>query len=297
MAIRLDFLTDAGEFLGIAGEHLQEEPVKNTVVATSAQRFAAGLQGDADDWWLVVREGHAVVGAGMRTASFASRPVSLLSMPAEAARLLACTLHHHQEALVQVNGALPTVRVCAEESARLIGGSVQVSMRTRLLEVRKVIAPPRAEGHLRVARARDVALAIAWCAAFMADADEQAARPPGSTHHHVQDRDAMLRQIDDGQWWLWVDRTNEPLHLTRVRPVSFGAARLGPVYTPPVHRGRGYASTAVADISQRILDQGARPCLLTDQANPTSSKLYRALGYRSVSDMADLVIKEECPTD
>lgn len=50
VAIRLDFLTDAGEFLGIAGEHLQEEPVKNTVVATSAQRFAAGLQGDADDW-------------------------------------------------------------------------------------------------------------------------------------------------------------------------------------------------------------------------------------------------------
>jgi hypothetical protein len=34
----------------------------------------------------------------------------------------------------------------------------------------------------------------------------------------------------------------------------------------------------------------AQVCLFTDQANPTSNKIYAALGYRPVVDMANLVI-------
>jgi predicted GNAT family acetyltransferase len=33
-----------------------------------------------------------------------------------------------------------------------------------------------------------------------------------------------------------------------------------------------------------------QPCLFTDQANPASNKIYAALGYRPVVDMAQLVI-------
>jgi len=43
-------------------------------------------------------------------------------------------------------------------------------------------------------------------------------------------------------------------------------------------------------ISRRIQAEGARVCLFTDQANPTSTKIYAALGYQPVADMANLVI-------
>ncbi len=33
---------------------------------------------------------------------------------------------------------------------------------------------------------------------------------------------------------------------------------------------------------------GERACLFTDQANPTSNKIYEAIGYRRVVDMANL---------
>ena len=46
----------------------------------------------------------------------------------------------------------------------------------------------------------------------------------------------------------------------------------------------------MAEVSARLLAQGARVCLFTDQANPTSNKIYLALGYRPVVDMANLVI-------
>ena len=61
-------------------------------------------------------------------------------------------------------------------------------------------------------------------------------------------------------------------------------ARYGPV------RAR-YASAGVAAVSRMLRDQGARVCLFTDQANPTSNKVYQALGYRPVVDMANLRVR------
>ena len=90
--------------------------------------------------------------------------------------------------------------------------------------------------------------------------------------------------------WLWEDETGAVVHLTSFSPPYFGVARVGPVYTPREQRGHGYASAAVAQVSQRLLDQGARVCLFTDQANPTSNRIYQALGYRAVVDMANLLI-------
>jgi predicted GNAT family acetyltransferase len=64
-----------------------------------------------------------------------------------------------------------------------------------------------------------------------------------------------------------------------------GVPRIGPVYTPPALRRRGYASTAVAALSRRQFDDGARRIVLfTDLANPTSNKIYAQVGYRRLAD-------------
>ena len=81
-----------------------------------------------------------------------------------------------------------------------------------------------------------------------------------------------------------------PVHLTGHNLPAYGVARVGPVYTPREHRGRGYASAAVADVSGRLREAGSRVCLFTDQANPTSNRIYEAIGYRRVVDMANLVL-------
>jgi len=109
-------------------------------------------------------------------------------------------------------------------------------------------------------------------------------------HDTAEDADTMLRRIAAGRVWFWEDEHGERVHLTGVNPPSYGVARVGPVYTPKTHRGRGYASAAVAEVSRRILDEGGRACLFTDQANPTSNKIYEALGYRRVVDMANVVV-------
>ena len=81
------------------------------------------------------------------------------------------------------------------------------------------------------------------------------------------------------------------VHLTGANPPAYGVARVGPVYTPAAHRGRGYASAAVAQVSRHFLERGVRVCLFTDQANPTSNRIYQALGFHPVVDMANLVLR------
>ena len=67
--------------------------------------------------------------------------------------------------------------------------------------------------------------------------------------------------------------------------------RIGAVYTPPVLRGRGYASACVAAASQSQLDAGRTRCfLLTDLANPTANHIYQAIGYRPVRDIGWVTI-------
>jgi predicted GNAT family acetyltransferase len=64
--------------------------------------------------------------------------------------------------------------------------------------------------------------------------------------------------------------------------------RIGPVYTPPDLRGRGYASALTAELSAELLAGGRDYCFLyTDLANPTSNRIYQAIGYEFVCESAE----------
>lgn len=66
-------------------------------------------------------------------------------------------------------------------------------------------------------------------------------------------------------------------------------ARIGPVYTPPERRRRGYGSALTAHLSGHLIAGGRTSCFLyTDLGNATSNGIYRAVGYELVCESADL---------
>ena len=76
---------------------------------------------------------------------------------------------------------------------------------------------------------------------------------------------------------------------TREMQTAIGVAF---VYTPPYYRGKGYASSCVAQISQIALDKGFTKCVLyTDLLNPISNSIYKKIGYRPVCDSLMLEFK------
>jgi GNAT superfamily N-acetyltransferase len=290
----LDFYDDPVRFLADAGDFLASDPVIGSVIATVTSR-AASWGEDATGpyaWWVLVRDGTGIVSAGMRTAPFEPYPTFVMPMPDEAAVDLARALHARGEFLGGSNGALPAAQVIAEETARLTGGRAVVNQHTRLFECTEVTVPePGAGWRLRTARPEDAELCLEWYVRFGAEADEQAGREAGTGHpeHHTLD-DIQLR-IEEGAIWLVEDAGGRVAHLTGVNPPAYGVSRVGPVYTPSENRGHGLASYAVGELTRRGLDDGIRMCLFTDQANPTSNKIYEALGYERVVDMANLHVR------
>lgn len=294
MPFDLELTDDPAAFLTAAGDHLAADPVVTTVVATVTARLASGGEyaGAPHRWWALVRDdAGSVVGVAMRTAPFEPYPAYVLPMPDDAAVELARVLHERGEVLGGVNGALPAARRVADETARLTGATVAVHEHLRLFELGDLVVPPAPPGGLRPATTADADLVLAWYRAFGRAAAEQA----GRTGEHGSPTETftmadVLERIAAGVVFLWDDEDGETVHLTATNPPAYGVVRVGPVYTPGEHRGRGYASAAVAEVSRRIVEAGDRACLFTDQANPTSNKIYEAVGYRPVVDMVNLLV-------
>jgi GNAT superfamily N-acetyltransferase len=300
----LEFTEDPREFLLRAGAVLERDPVLSTVVASvTAQAVEAVGRGepapDHPRWWLSVvdEESGEPVGVAMRTAPFAPYPLYVLPMPAPAARQVAAALLERGEEVTGLNGALPATEVLASELARRTGRTARVHEHMRLHVLGRLVEPRVApDGRARVAVPADAELSLAWFQAFHADAAEQAGRiQPAGRGEQFDDAD-IARRIAEGRIWLWEDMLGNPVSLVGFNAPSFGVARVGPVYTPREHRGRGYASVLTAHVSRVLRDAGNRVCLFTDQANPTSNKIYAAIGYEPVVDMANLVISRVVTT-
>jgi predicted GNAT family acetyltransferase len=102
--------------------------------------------------------------------------------------------------------------------------------------------------------------------------------------------DQLDRTIDvrlssgEAGYWLWED-AGEPVSLAGFGGRTPTGIRVGPVYTPPGARRRGYATALVAALSRWLLARGHRWCFLfTDLSNPTSNRIYVDIGYERVTD-------------
>ena len=93
------------------------------------------------------------------------------------------------------------------------------------------------------------------------------------------------RSDPDGGWRLWED-DGRVVSLAGFGSRTPNGIRVGPVYTPPEFRGKGYASALVGRMTAELLDGRHRFCFLfTDLANPTSNGIYRRIGYQAVTDV------------
>jgi GNAT superfamily N-acetyltransferase len=212
-------------------------------------------------------------------------------MPDVAAREVAASLVERGEHVSGLNGALPATEVIAREVARRTGGRAQVHEQMRLHRLTRLVDPERVpEGRPRVAGPADAGLALAWHRAFHTDAAAQAGRSHEDGRGEEFDEQDIADRIARGRIWLWEDGRGSPVSLVAFNPPSFGVARVGPVYTPGAHRGHGYASALTAHVSRLLRDAGSLVCLFTDLANPTSNKIYAAIGFEPVVDMANFVI-------
>jgi predicted GNAT family acetyltransferase len=265
-----------GDFLSVAEPFLVEREAEHNLLLGVASSITEAPEAYSGPPYLAVVTDHGrVVAAAIRTPPF--RLVLSEVDDRRAIGLLAADWAANE--LPDVLGPVEHVRAFVEARAALGGTQGTLEVSERIYQLTEVRPLPSIPGHARPATLDDRDLVIAWLEAFRLDAFGEA--DPGSV---VADADRWLARRGRSLH-LWQDG-DDVTSLAGTGGRTPNGIRIGPVYTPPDARRRGYASALVAAVSQEALDAGCRFCFLfTDLANPTANHIYQVNGYTPVRDV------------
>ncbi len=227
---------------------------------------------------LIERDG-AVVAVAVRTPPY-GLALSYTDKP-DALKLFAADLVGIAPALSGVIGTPRLSRAFVDEWQPLSGQTAQVSRHERIFQLERVQPIAGASGRLRRITEADLPLLTEWLAAF----DVEALGGAGQHPYEIERLRANYLNSDHRTMYFW-ENGNQVVSLAGCGNPTRSGIRIGPVYTPPHLRGKGYASACVAAVSQLQLDDGWRFCFLfTDLSNPTSNHIYQTIGYQPVADV------------
>jgi ribosomal protein S18 acetylase RimI-like enzyme len=256
------------DFGAVARWVYRREPVRYTLELTTL-RTATWPQGRV----LASVVDRGVIGAAVQ-GSDGCLLVSGLpgELAAEAAAVLAPT------GLPSVRGARPAAEAFAGAWCDVTAGQAVPTIEDVLYRLGELVPPTGVPGSRRLARDVDDELIVDWLDGFFVEAFGQA--PDRAA------RVGLLSEIVDagGRFVLWtVDGV--PVSMARVHAPAVGTSRIGPVFTPPEHRGHGYAAAVTSAAVDHAKQRGARDVVLfADVANRVSNGVYRRIGFVPVAE-------------
>ena len=258
---------DASAFLERAQSFLARQEAENVLMLGVASSTSEA------EHLLTVERGRDCVMAGLQSGA----NLILSRGPASAVDALVERLIADNASLLGVTGPVEAAGRFSDLWRARTGQRTRLHMHMRVHELTEVVPPRRPSGAFRRAALSDVEPLATW-----ADDLNVVLRtedpPPGE--------ESVRKRIGQGRMYVWDN--GAPVSMAACDGPTPRGMRINFVYTPPEHRGHGYASACVADLSQLLLDQGCRFCaLFTDLANPVSNRIYARLGYRPVRDFDD----------
>lgn len=280
VAVQVVRHSDPTRFCGLVGDHLRRDEARHNLHLG----LLATLMDEPDKYprfhlWSVEDEGRTV-GMALRT-----EPHNVVISRPEVdgvVEALADALVAEGAEVPGILGGLPEADELAARWQAATGARVASRTDQAIHVLREIQPPPEPSGAPRPAAPGDLELLVAWHRAFHDEA------VPRDHYDEEHSRRWIARRIADDPrngYRLWDD--GEPVCLVGYIQADSGTPRIGPVYTPPAHRRRGYGTALTAHASREQLDRGALYCLLyTDLANPTSNAIYAKIGYRRVCDSA-----------
>lgn len=271
--------SDPRSFLELARGLLERHEARNNLIlgvaATVAER---PTRFPGSRWWVALDDG-ATVAAALRTP-----PHDLVIGDPDSddgLRAVIGAILEDDRELPGIVGNAPYVGPAAEALAQGLGLRAERGLGQGVFELTEVLDVPRPSGSSRPAEAADRSLVRSWFESFLIEVVPDPQR-------HIDDIERSLETrfaTPSGGLWLWEDEG--PVSLSGFGSPTPTGVRIGPVYTPPERRGRGYATALVAEQSRWLLEGGRRfCCLFTDLANPTSNAIYERIGYRRVGESA-----------
>ncbi|MEU8278578.1 GNAT family N-acetyltransferase [Microbispora bryophytorum] len=268
--MRWTITADVEEYAAAAESWLLRDPVRSTVMLTVLSGIRDGRFA-ADPLLAWLEDGGTVVGAACRTPPY---PLALGDVPLAALAPLVRDLIERDHDVPAVGGPAAVAEAFARAWWR-----PQTHRRAERLYRLGALRAPSAPGKSRVAGPDDLPTVVRFFREFQQEAHAERTADPTPVAAARVNREELV---------LWEDGAR-PVSIAGVCAPIAGMSRIGPVYTPPDLRGRGYGSAVSHAASRKALDDGATEVLLfTDLGNPISNSVYQRLGYRPIADYATI---------
>lgn len=167
----------------------------------------------------------------------------------------------------------------------LTGKNFELTFAMCVHQLQTVKSVSKAPGKLRLATQSDRNLLRKWIEAFEAEA-------LGDSEPKSDSQVWFEKNLQQKSLYVWQDKV--PVSMTPFGGATPNGVKVNAVYTPPEYRGRGYATSCVASLSKKLLNQGYKYCFLfTDLANPTPNYIYRKIGYQPVCEIFNYTFKSK----
>jgi ribosomal protein S18 acetylase RimI-like enzyme len=258
---------------------LRDELKNSTMLSVLHLLVQDGHPVDSPVYLSTVEDDDVIVGCADRAPP---DPLILSDMPLEAMSLLVEDVARVYEVLSTVTGMDEEVETFARSWEERCGLSHGAKIHWRWYAVDSVLMPdPPVPGALRLATVADLDLVRDWAPRFAEEIDTT-----------VDVAAFYERRLETSSLYLWEDGV--PRTVLAVSGITPNSIRISGVFTSPDCRRNGYASAAVANVSQRMLDAGHRFCVLfTETSDPSANRLYRSIGYKPIFDKVSIVLSEE----
>lgn len=97
--------------------------------------------------------------------------------------------------------------------------------------------------------------------------------------HPIGYRQLIEQRVRLGRYWVLIE-DGEICFQVHLNSLTKHAAQITGVYTPPLHRGKGYARRGMGEFCRQALKLAPQLCLFVNDFNQPARGLYESVGFR-----------------
>lgn len=270
--MKVEQVLDVPAYLTAVESLLLKNEACNNLPLGILHRLNAQLENQRDSSHLgLIKDGGEVAYAFLQSKLHNLVLPQVESVREEFFSLLAAHLNYHEVSIPGVIGPPSYVHKFIREWKKLTGVEANVHMKQLIYRLDKVNDLDWTKGKLVKACPGEEKLLAGWLELFGIEVNEPLPK----------DRAKQMAAsfIKAGSAYLWKVNGIPVSMVNQARRTKNGITING-VFTPNEYKQKGYATSAVAALSQSLLNEGSLFCsLYTDLDNPTSNSIYKKIGY------------------
>lgn len=261
-----DFLLNNEELL------LRSESFHNLILGLAYSIRDKKIEVSEPLYYSIFDDNNLVVAAALR--SNADRSIIVTEMLPKAVDLLVEDLNNTKTTLKAVVGEEVTATYFRDQWTKLNKLNFKINIHLGVYECFKVVFPKTILGNLIEATIEHQTVLMEYIAGFQRDCFPQ----EQIITENVEK--LMKRHLENRSIYLLMSEDNEIVSMAANTRSTLNGGTISLVYTPPRLRGKGYASSVVALLANKVMKDGKKfASLFTDLTNPTSNSIYQKIGF------------------